>query len=103
LALLWLKNYSKFVHIERLKVLAQTLQDDPKKIFAREEVFKRNQWLKCRLLFGVNVRADIAAVLSLKLVKTAYAAAKLLGCAPNTAYRNWAELKESGWPNKLSN
>jgi len=53
--------------------------------------------LKSRLLFGTNLRADIAAVKSLKIADTAYAAAKFLGCSMNAAYRNWNDLTEAGW------
>jgi hypothetical protein len=168
LALLWLRSYSKLVHIERLKTHAKKLQplelailgsiamkcvangdhkwqtivrlaeigklkknfgvgdseafikmrgldkefaefgirvapilpDDPKKLFSRQKVLKGNQWLRSRLLFGVNMRADIATVLTLNLAETGYAAAKLLGCSANTAYRNWNELEEAGWPDQ---
>lgn len=169
LALLWLKHYSKLVHVERLKTLAKKLlpselailggiaskcvasgdyrfkiiarlaeqnlkkknfaigdsetfiqmrgldadfanfgiriapisPDTEKKLHSRGEILKRNHWLKYRLLFGANMRADIAAVISLKLADTGYAAAKLLNCAPNTAYRNWNDLEEAGWPHNI--
>lgn len=71
--------------------------DDPKKILARKRVFRNNTWLKSRLLFGTNLRADIATIKSLKIADTAYGAAKLLGCSMNAAYRNWNDLTEAGW------
>ncbi len=71
--------------------------DDPKKLFARKRVLQMNAWLNSRLLFGTNLRADIATVKSLKIADTAYAAAKLLGCSMNAAYRNWNDLTEAGW------
>jgi hypothetical protein len=78
--------------------VAPTLPDDEKKLRPRHEILKHNDWLKSRVLFGTNMRADIATVISLNLAQTAYAAAKLLRCAPNTAYRNWNDLEEGGWP-----
>ena len=80
--------------------IAPILPEAEKKLLTRAEIIRRNDWLKYRLLFGANMRADIAAVISLKLADTGYAAAKLLSCAPNTAYRNWNDLEEAGWPYK---
>lgn len=165
IALLWLKEYSTFVHIEKLKIQVRHLDmdalailgalslkcvvfgdhrwktitllvkkklgsrksdlcddevflktrgidpdflkfgirvtpispDEPRKLLARKRVIQRNAWLKSRLLFGTNLRADIAALKSLKTASTAYAAAKLLGCSMNAAYRNWNDLTEAGW------
>lgn len=166
LALLWLKHFSKLVHVERLKALAKDLgalelallgaiskkcvaygdfrfrtienlarkkisgspkfavgdsetfikmrgldpdfasfgirvapirTDDEKKLLRREAILKRNLWLKNRVLFGANLRADIATVISLKRAESGYAAAKILKCSPNAAYRNWKDLKEAGW------
>lgn len=71
--------------------------EDSKKILVRERIFKTNSWLRHRLLFGTNLRADVATVKFLKLTDTAYGAAKLLGCSMNAAYRNWNDLKEAGW------
>jgi len=71
--------------------------DNSKKLLNRQAVISRNTWLKNRLLFGSNVRADIATLISLKRAETGYAAAKILGCSPNAAYRNWKDLEEAGW------
>ena len=54
-----------------------------------------NLWLRLRLLFGANLRADVATVLALDLAPTAYAAAKYLQCSQNAVYRNWQNLKEA--------
>jgi hypothetical protein len=78
--------------------IAPIFPDDSKKLLSRREILKRNDWLKYRVLFGTNMRADVASVISLNLADTAYAAAKLLGCSLNTAYRNWNDLEEAGWP-----
>jgi hypothetical protein len=45
----------------------------------------------------MNMRADVAAVIFLKLTPTAYGAAKLLGCSANTGYRNRKDLHEAGF------
>jgi len=71
--------------------------ENPKKLLVRERIFKMNSWLRHRLLFGTNLRADIATAKFLKLTDTAYGAAKLLGCSMNAAYRNWKDLTEAGW------
>lgn len=165
MALLWLKEYSSFVHIEKLKIQLKHLDsdalailgaiarkcitfgdhrwktivslvtkmlgkkksnlsddevfierrgidadflkfgirctpithEDPKKLLARKRVIQMNSWLKSRLLFGTNLRADIATLMTLKIADTAYAAAKILGCSMNAAYRNWNDLEEAGW------
>ena len=166
LTLLWLGEYSKFVHVERLKILTKSLSafelailgalakkcvklgdfrwrtiervvtkknmgiekffagdvnavvrmrgidedfkcfgihvtpvlpDDPKKVLAREVIIKKNIWVRNRLLFGSNVRADVATLRTLKRAETGYAAAKILGCSTNAAYRNWKDLEEAGW------
>jgi len=165
IVLLWLKKYSSFVHIEKLKTPAKNLSgdallllgaiavkcinfgdhrwksieklartksksytsilrdsdalinrngldadflkfgirvipitpEDKKKLIKREQIFKMNSWLRQRLLFGTNLRADIATAIQLKLSDTAYGAAKLLGCSMNAAYRNWKDLTEAGW------
>lgn len=166
LALLWLKHFSKLVHVERLKTMAKDLgalelallgaiarkcvadgdfrfrvieklakkknsgspkfdigdsetfikmkgldpdfasfgirvatinPDDDKKLLQRGAILKKNLWLKNRVLFGSNLRADVATVISLKRADSAYAAAKILKCSPNAAYRNWKDLEEVEW------
>lgn len=64
-----------------------------KKIAPRANVIKKNIWLRYRLLFGTNWRADMAAVMIQKLAKNSYQAEKILGCSRETAYRNWNALK----------
>jgi|FLYM01.1.fsa_nt_gi hypothetical protein len=56
-----------------------------------------NSWLQNKLLYGTNLRADIATRKFLKLTDTAYGASKLLGYSMNAAYRNWKDLTEAGW------
>ncbi len=77
--------------------VAPMLPNDPKKLLNRQSVIKRNAWLRNRLSFGSNVRADVATLKSLKRAETGYAAAKILGCSPNAAYRNLKDLEEAGW------
>jgi hypothetical protein len=80
--------------------IAPVSPDSEKKLRTRQEILKHNDWLKLRVLFGTNMRADIATVIALGLASTAYGAAKLLRCSPNTAYRNWNDLEEGGWPSR---
>jgi hypothetical protein len=77
--------------------IAPIFPENAKKLLPRREILRRNEWLKFRVLFGTNMRADVAAVIFLKLTPTAYGAAKMLGCSPNTAYRNWKDLHEAGF------
>jgi hypothetical protein len=161
LILAWLKEYSKFVHIERLKALTKTLgsfelailgalamkciafgdyrwktiinlvkkrntgkphfdfdeseylivkkgedqefkefgiristitPDRPEKIAELSHIIAKNKWLHHRILFGVNMRADIATVMVLKIAISAYQASKYLKCSFNAASRNWKDL-----------
>ena len=73
------------------------MPDDSEKLLARSKVIKGNVWIKNRLLFGTNTRADIATVKELELADTAYKAAKILSCSASAAYRNWNDLEEAGW------
>lgn len=62
------------------------------KILSIENIIERNSWIRYRFLFGVNMRADIATVMVLKLAITAYQASKVLQCSFNAASRNWNDL-----------
>lgn len=57
------------------------------------QMIKDNPWIKNRILFGSNLRADIATIRELELASTAYAASKLAKCSPNAAKRNWDDLE----------
>jgi len=161
LILAWLKEYSKFVHIERLKNLIENLgsfelavlsgisekciqfgdfrwrsiikyvikkntgnpvfdigeseylistkgldlefkkygiiiskiqPERPEKIVTLSAIINSNKWIESRVLFGVNMRADIASVIRLNLASSAYKAAKILNCSYNSASRNWNDL-----------
>jgi hypothetical protein len=69
--------------------------EDHKKLLRREVVLGQNAWLKNRLLFGPNLRADFMTVFALSLASNAYQAAKLLGCSMNASYRNWKSIDEA--------
>ncbi len=75
--------------------VAPVKADDKKKLLKREQVFKNNAWLKNRLLFGANLRADFVTVYSLKLAQNPYQAAKILNCSTNASYRNWKTIEEA--------
>ena len=64
-----------------------------KKIFSLKEIFKRNLWLKLRAMIGPNYRADILYLKSTGLAKTAYQAAKIVGCNTSTATRIWKSVE----------
>ena len=83
---------------EKFKIIIPNRKEESeKKLRSRDWVLSKNIWIKNRLLFGVNPRADIATVLELKSCRTAYAAAKILNISKPTAYRNWDDLKMAGW------
>lgn len=75
--------------------VAPLKSEDPKKILRREVILGQNAWLKNRLLFGPNLRADFITVFTLSLASNAYQAAKLLGCSMNASYRNWKSIDEA--------
>jgi hypothetical protein len=67
---------------------------DVKKVRVRADALEDNLWLRLRMLFGTNWRADVAAVMVLKTAETSYQAAKILHCSGEAAYRNWNSLTE---------
>ena len=75
--------------------VAPVKPDNHKKLMRRDHVIKNNSWLKNRLLWGANLRADFITVFSLGLAKNAYQAAKLLSCSANASYRHWRNLEEA--------
>lgn len=75
--------------------VAPMLADDPKKLLKREYIIKNNVWLKNRLLFGTNLRADFITVFTLELAGNAYQAARILNCSLNASYRNWKDIAEA--------
>ena len=76
----------------------QTTATQARKFRARRFILDNNPWLKNRLLFGANLRADVATVMALSLAPNAYGASQLLGCSRDAANRNWRALAEAGWP-----
>lgn len=62
------------------------------KILDLKTMIEKNRWIRHRILFGVNMRADVATVMVLKLAVSAYQASKILNCSFNAASRNWNDL-----------
>ncbi|MBF0299964.1 MAG: hypothetical protein HQK51_14660 [Oligoflexia bacterium] len=75
--------------------IAVTEAADSKKLLPFSTTIRSNLWLRMRTLFGTNWRADMASVLLLALASNPYQAERILGCAKETAYRNWKSLKEA--------
>lgn len=75
--------------------VAPLKSEDHKKLLRREVILGQNAWLKNRLLFGPNLRADFITVFTLSLASNAYQAAKILGCSMNASYRNWKSIDEA--------
>jgi hypothetical protein len=93
--LLQAERNGKDPHFEKYGLILQRLEpSDPKKIYLREGTLKRNGWLRLRLLFGSNFRADMAYLFLRQKVSNAFQAEKFLGCSRETAYRLWKAFKE---------
>lgn len=92
-----LKGMDKDFALFGIKV-AHVIPEDDKKLLRREVVIRNNLWLKNRVLFGSNVRADVATLIELKQIKNGYEASKLASCSMTAAYRNYSALIEAGWP-----
>jgi hypothetical protein len=73
--------------------IAKILPEDEKKILSLQGVLKANEWLRLRALMGPNFRADIAFLFLSELVSGPAEASRYLGCARDTAYRNWRALE----------
>lgn len=67
-------------------------EERPEKIVDLKVVIEKNKWIRHRILFGVNMRADIATVMVLNLASGPYQASKFLKCSFNSAKRNWSDL-----------
>jgi hypothetical protein len=80
-----------------LKISKLHLEDE-KKIIPKKYFIQDNPFLFCRVLFGTNWRADVAAVLSIRNLNPSEVS-NLLGCSYETAHRNIQSLKAVGWPN----
>ncbi len=78
-----------------LRVSKSDLLGDSKKLSDLKGTTKGNLWLRMRLLFGSNWRADMATVMLLDMAANYYQARKILGCSIETAHRNWNSLKEA--------
>lgn len=72
--------------------LAKITEERPEKVVQLKTMIENNRWIRYRILFGVNMRADVATVLALGLANSAYQTAKLLNCSFSSASRNWKDL-----------
>ncbi|GAB4419590.1 MAG: hypothetical protein OHK0056_29790 [Bacteriovoracaceae bacterium] len=81
-------------HFSRFKIqLAKLEIENQRKLKPISQMIKDSPWIKNRILFGSNLRADIATIRELSLANTAYAASKIAKCSPNAAKRNWDDLE----------
>ena len=88
-----LKKSGEDPHFSQFKVSIAKLElDTPRKLKPISEMINTNVWIKNRILFGVNLRADIATIRELSLSETAYGASKIIHCSPNAAKKNWDDL-----------
>ena len=95
LDILQAERKGKDPHFEKFGLILQILEpSDSKKIYLREATLKRNGWLRFRLLFGSNFRADMAYLFLREKASNAFQAEKFLGCSRETAYRLWKAFQE---------
>ena len=80
-----------------IRIGTMRIESVEKKLIPRKFLIKKNTWLKNRILFGTNVRADIATIRELGLAQTAYRASKIASCSMQAAYNNWSDLEEANW------
>jgi hypothetical protein len=65
-----------------------------KKIYKRERVLGSNIWLRNRVLFGTNLRADIFTIIENEICSSPYQCSKYLDISLKTAYQHWNSIKE---------
>jgi hypothetical protein len=78
-----------------IKIPVISWQDKQRKLLTRQYIIEHHFWIRLRVLFGVNWRADIAWEMVRDSNQTPYQVAKRLGCNMETAYRNWKALHEA--------
>jgi len=99
-----IKRKGKDPHFARFGVAIPAMQPAPqKKLFSRAHVLQNHPWLRLRVLFGTNWRADIAMAMISTPQQTPYKTAKHLGCNAETVYRNMNALKEANAGRMLRN
>lgn len=77
--------------------ISQLKKESEKKFLPLEHVINDNPFIRCRLLFGTGVRADVAALLMLGL-KNPSEIRDVLNCSYESAHRNVNSLKKANWP-----
>ncbi len=83
---------------KKFGILVSKLEIEPsKKMIPFEHVIELNPFIKCRYIFGMNWRADIAALMTVNEYSPMQVC-KLLRCSYETAHRNMKDLKKAGWP-----
>ncbi len=88
-----LSKYGKDVECAKLGIeTASVLPEDRKKILSLEGILQINPWLRLRAIIGPTFRADIAYLYLSKQATGPVDAARRLGCARDTAYRNWRAI-----------
>jgi hypothetical protein len=85
-------SYAKF----GLKVSEIDLAPE-RKFRTRESMLEQNAFFYCRVLFGVNWRADVAASFLLNKALNPTEVSQFLGCSYDAAYRNFHDLKAANW------
>jgi hypothetical protein len=95
LDLLQAKRNGKDENFSQFGILIPKVEPaDKKKLLPRSEVLRRHQWLRLRLVFGANFRADMAHLILKDIVPNAFQAERLLGCNRQTAYKLWGTFHE---------
>ncbi len=80
--------------------IVEFTEDDDKKYLSKSQIMKTNRFLKNRLLFWTNSRADVATLVQFGF-KNPYQISKFFFSSYDTAYRNYKNLIEAGWPEMI--
>lgn len=89
--------YDKVMSRFGVMITELVTEQNDKKFLNREKMAAFNPFIKCRLLFGSNARADVAALMSLG-INNPTEIKNILNCSYETAHRNFGALKDANWP-----
>ena len=90
------KNKGADPHFQKFGLTIPKIQAaGEKKFYRRNHTLANHYWLRLRVLFGSNWRADIAWQMLQDSKQTPYRISKNIGCNIETAYRNRNSLLEA--------
>lgn len=84
-----------------IKITQLITEQSESKFLDLKKMSQFNPFIKCRMLFGTNSRADVAALMTLGYDKP-IDVKNILMCSYETAHRNVNGLKEANWPGLMN-